>query len=108
MDSEDPAARQAPHKLPSWIPPAALLAFPIVFYRLVEVGADMYAMVFGMLAIPVMVGALAGVALVISRGAMGDYRGRWSVLGTVLWALVAVVLAASVTGIVLKSPGLGF
>jgi hypothetical protein len=91
-------------RLPRWQVPASILAFAAAFYYSVNTGHTIAAMVFGLLAIPVMIAAWAGVFFVVVRATIGDYRGRLSVVGAILWLCVTIGLVISSIAIYRTTP----
>jgi len=95
MDSEStskPDAGREPH-LPWWPIPFVFLAYFVLFHYFVESGQTIPAMVFGIMALPVLIAASLFSVAVFVRLAMGVYRGRLSWPGLLGWLAVGTACA---------------
>lgn len=99
MDSETstPSDASRANHLPWWPIPAGFLAYFLLFYYFVESGRTIPAMVFGMIALPILLSASLCSVAVFARLAFGVYRKRLSWPGLLAWLAVSaicVVMAA--------------
>lgn len=79
--------------LPWWPIPFVFLAYFVLFLYFVESGQTIPAMVFGIMALPVLIAASLFSVAVLVRLAMGVYRGRLSWLGLLAWLAVGTACA---------------
>lgn len=93
MTSELPTSSDADktQRLPSWPIPVGFLAYFSLFYYFANSGMTIPAMAFGFIGLPVFIFASLCSIFVLSRLALGGYKGRLSWFGLLAWLGVAAL-----------------
>ncbi len=93
MTPEPPTSSDADkiQRLPSWPVPVGFLAYFSLFYYFANSGMTIPAMAFGFIGLPAFIFASLCSIFVLSRLALGGYKGRLSWFGLLAWLGVAAL-----------------